>query len=212
MRSTMLLALALAFPLSACAPKLERNVPADRVYRLTPPTLEVAVALPVDLLVLDPVVAPGLATQRIATLWPGNRLDYYASARWSGPLGAVVQGATVEALSAAGALRHVQAEPGRFGATHLLGLELRRFEADYAGGAPPVARVAIAATVARYDRRLPLAAFTASAEVPAAEDTLGAVTTALDQAFHRALEDLLSRSQQALLDDLARQPPATAAR
>lgn len=210
MRMPVLLALVLLLP--ACAPKLERNVPEERVYRLTPPALEVSVAAPVNLLVLRPAVAPGLATQRIATLWPGNRLDYYANARWSGELGAVVQGATVEALSAAGALRHVEAEPGRFGASHVLGLELRRFEADYGRGTPPVARVVIAGTLGRHDRREPLASFTASAEAPAAADTLSAATAALDEAFGRALADLLASSQEALLADLAGQPAAPATR
>jgi cholesterol transport system auxiliary component len=204
--------LALVLLLPACAPKLERNVPEERVYRLTPPALELSVAAPVNLLVLRPAVAPGLATQRIATLWPGNRLDYYANARWSGELGAVVQGAAVEALSAAGALRHVEAEPGRFGASHVLGLELRRFEADYGRGTPPVARVVIAGTLGRQDRREPLAGWTASAEVPAAADTLSAATAALDEAFGRALAQLLARSQEALLADLARQPGPEAAR
>lgn len=206
------LVLASALLLSACAPSFERNVPEERIYRLSAPALEVAVAFPVDLLVLRPAVAPGLRTDRIATLWPGNRLDYLAGARWSGELGSVVQVATVETLAAAGALRHVEAEPGRFAATHVLALELRRFEADYVAGAPPLARVTMLATLGRQDSRQALGTWTASAEVPAASNTQGGVTAALDEAFGRALVELLRQSQQALQSDPAGQPQAPTAR
>jgi ABC-type uncharacterized transport system auxiliary subunit len=206
------LAVAAVLLLSACAPSFERNVPEERIYRLSAPALEVEVAFPVDLLVLRPAVAPGLRTDRIATLWPGNRIDYLAGARWSGELGAVVQGAAVEALASAGALRNVEAEPGRFGATHVLGLELRRFEADYVAGTPPVARVTMAATLGRQDGRQALGTWTASAEVPAARNTVSGVTAALDEAFGRALVELLRQTQQTLQSDPAGQPRAPAAR
>jgi cholesterol transport system auxiliary component len=198
--------------LAGCAPSFERSVPEERIYRLSAPALEVAVAFPVDLHVLRPAVAPGLRTDRIATLWPGNRLDYLAGARWSGELGAVVQVAAVEALAAAGALRHVEAEPGRFAATHVLALELRRFEADYVAGTPPVARVTMVATLGRQDSRQALGTWTAAAEVPAARNTVSGVTAALDEAFGRALVELLQQAQQALRSDPAGQPQAPAAR
>lgn len=192
--------------LAGCAPSFERNVPEERIYRLSAAAFGADVALPLDLLVLRPVAAPGLRTDRIATLWPGNRLDYLAGARWSGELGAVVQAATVESIARAGVLRGVEGEPGRFGATHVLGLELRRFEADYVAGAPPVARVTIAATVGPQASRRALGTFTASAEVAAAANTVSGVTAALDQAFGQALGELLQRSHAALAADLARQP------
>jgi cholesterol transport system auxiliary component len=207
-----ILVLAPLLLLAGCAPTLERNAPEPRIYRLAPPSLEAGAPLAADLLVLRPVVANGLRGERIASLWPGNRLDYFAGARWSGDLGDVVQTATVEALSAAGALRNVEAEPGRFGATHVLGLELRRFEADYVGGTPPLSRVTIVATVGRQDSRKALATWTASAEVPAAGNTITAVTAALDEAFGRVLAELLQHSQEALAADLAGQPGAPAAR
>ncbi|MCU0975186.1 MAG: ABC-type transport auxiliary lipoprotein family protein [Steroidobacteraceae bacterium] len=209
MRSLVLTA---ALLLSACAPSFERNVPEERIYRLSAPAMEVAVAFPVDLLVLRPAVAPGLRTDRIATLWPGNRLDYLAGVRWSGELGAVVQAAAVETLATAGALRNVEAEPARFGATHVLALELRRFEADYVAGVPPVARVTMAATLGRQDSRRTLGTWTASAEVPAAKNTVSGVTAALDEAFGRALVVLLRHSQEMLAADPAGRPEPPAAR
>lgn len=206
------LILAFLAPLSACVPSFERTVPAERIYRLSAPVLEAQTALPADLLVLRPSAAPGLKTERIATLWPGNRLDYLAGARWSGELGEAVQAAVVESLARAGALRRVEAEPGRFEATHMLALELRRFEADYTAGAPPVARVTLAATVGSPSSHRALGTWTASAEAAAAANTVSGVTAALDEAFGRALAELLQRAGGALAADLAGQPPDAVAR
>ena len=50
-------------------------------------------------------------------------------------------------LPGLGSLRSVQGEVGRFSATHTLAIEVRRFEADYTGGGPPVAQVELAATL-----------------------------------------------------------------
>lgn len=186
---------------TACAGGLQSNAPEPRVYRLVAPSLEPGSGLPVDLVVLRPSVHPGLGTERIATLWPGNRLDYFAGARWSSELGPVVQAAAVESLATGGRLRSVQGEPARFGATHVLGLEIRRFEADYTAGAPPLARVVMAATIARQAERRPLGKWTVGAEVPARANTLTEVTAALDRAFGKVMTDLMREAQSALAAD-----------
>lgn len=210
MRALILIPLLLVA--AGCAPKLERNGPEERVYRLAAPALEPGAALPARLAVLRPVVAPGLRTARIATVWPGNRLDYLAGAQWSGELGTVIQAAAVEALAASGRLAMVEAEPARFGTDYALGLEVRRFEADYAAATPPLARVTLAATIGRQTSRQALATWTASAEVAAGSNTLGGVTAALDQAFGRALADLLHRAHAVLAEDRAGQPQPPPAR
>ena len=94
MRPTILAAMAIL--LTACAGGLERNAPEPAVYRLTAPAVQGGAPIAADLQVLRPVVAPGLATDRIATAWPGNRIDYYAGARWSDELGTMAQGTLVE--------------------------------------------------------------------------------------------------------------------
>lgn len=200
--------------LAACVGGFERNVPEPRVYRLSAPAVEAGEMLPADLLVLRPVVAPGLRTERIISVWPGNRLDYYADARWSGELGAVIQGSLIEALRASGRLRTVEGDPAQFRASHVLGLEVRRFEAVYAGavGLAPQARVMLAVTVGRYGDRRALQSWTVSSETPAAANTLGAVTAALDDAFGKAVMEIMARGTQAIAADLAGQPAATGAR
>jgi ABC-type uncharacterized transport system auxiliary subunit len=204
MRSIVLTAAVLL--LAACAPKLERNAPEPAIYVLSAPAAETGPELAADLLVLRPVVPPVLRTERIATRWSGNRFDYYAGARWSGDAGPVIQAALVESIRGSGRVRAVEADPGSFRATHVLGLEVTRLEADYSAGGLPVARVAITATVARFRDRKALATWTASAEQPAAANTLSAVTAAIDDAFGRAGREVVTRAGDALAVDLAGQP------
>ena len=174
--------------LAGCGGVLERDAPEPAAYVLTPPRPEVATAifLPADLAVLTPRVAPELATERVATRWPGNRIDYYAGARWGGDAALVVQSALVGGLRGTGNLRSVEADPGRLRPTHVLAVELTRLEADYSAGGLPVARVEMTASLAGHAERRPLSSWTVRAEQPAAANTLTAVMAALDEAFQRA--------------------------
>ncbi len=197
---TALPVMAASLLLAACA-SFERNAPEPRVYRLPAVSAPAGRPADADLLVLEPAVAPGLDTARIASLWPGNRIDYYAGARWSGPLGSMVQGSLVQGIRGSGRLRTVEGDPGRFRTSHVLGVEIERFEADYGSGEPPVARVSMTATLARSGDRRALGTWSASADATASADTLSAVTAALGQAYGEAGAELLARALDALAAD-----------
>jgi len=204
MRSTLLAVMAIA--LTACFGGLERDTPEPAVYRLAVPEIPPGAPIAADLLVLQPALAPGLATNRIATVWPGNRIDYYAGAIWGDDLAPLVQATLVEAIRSAGRIKVVEADPGYFRATHVLGVEVARLEADYSAGGLPVARVTMSATVARSGDRKALATMTAAAETAAGANTLGAVIAALDDAFGKAASEIITRADDALVADLASQP------
>lgn len=189
-----------------CVGDMERNAPEPSVYVLTPPVAATGPALAANLLVLRPSAAPALRTDRIATRLAENRMDYYAGARWGGELGTVVQSALVESIRATGRFRTVEAEPGQFRATHLLGVEVSHLEADYSGGATPIARVTLTATVARFADRRTLASWTETVEEAAAANTLTAVTAALDRAFGSAAAGVVARTGETVAADLAGQP------
>ena len=189
-----------------CVGDLERNAPEPSVYLLTPPVVAAGPGLDASLLVLRPAAAPVLRTDRIATRLADNRMDYYAGARWGGELGTVVQSALVQSIRSTGRFRSVEAEPGQFRATHLLGIEISRLEADYAAGAVPVARVTLTATVARYRDRRTLASWTETVEEAAAANTLTAVTAALDRAFGSAAAGVVTRTGETVAADLTGQP------
>jgi ABC-type uncharacterized transport system auxiliary subunit len=204
MRPTLLAVVAMT--LTACVGGLERNTPEPAVYRLTVPDAGGGSPIAADLLVLRPVLAPGLATNRIATVWPGNRIDYYAGALWGDDLGPLVQGTLVEAVRTAGRVRVVEGDPGRFRATHVLGIEVARLEADYSAGGVPVARVTMTATVARNGDRKALMTTTAAAEAVARANTMTGVMAALDDAFGKAASEIVTRTDDSLAADLAGQP------
>jgi cholesterol transport system auxiliary component len=114
----------------------------------------------------------------------------------------LVESALIEALQNSGRLRSVQGDFGRFRSTHSIALEVRRFEADYTGGTPPVAQVALAVTVGRHSDRQVLAAFSVVAEERAGENRVSAVVAALDAAFGKAAAEVAANSLDVIARDL----------
>ncbi|MGH8131376.1 MAG: ABC-type transport auxiliary lipoprotein family protein [Steroidobacteraceae bacterium] len=195
--------------LAGCLGGLKNDVPAPVIYRISAPEIAAAgETLAADLLVTVESTAPGLDGTGIAGRWPGLRVDYLAGARWPVRTPALVESALIEALQDTGRLRSVQGKFGRFGTTHTLALEVRRFEADYTAGELPVAQVALAVTLGRLADRQVLASFTVEAEEPASANRVSAVVAAIDAAFGRAAGELAARSLEAIAADLAQQPRA----
>ncbi len=195
--------LAACLLIGACFGGLKNEVPAPLNYRISAPKLAAGETLAADLLVEIAATAPGLEGTGIAGRWAGSRIDYLAGARWPVRTPHLIKSALIEALQDSGRLRSVQGDFGRFRTTHSLTLEVRRFEADYTGGEPPVAQVALAVTVGRQSDRSVLAAFTVSAEERASENRVSAVVAALDAAFGRASTEIAGRSFEAIATDLA---------
>lgn len=203
-----LAALAACLGIAGCAGALKSAEPAPLVYRVFAPELPGGDAFAADLLVAMSTTAPGLDSRHIATRWPDRRFDFYAGARWAAPLPAMVQLAVIESLQGARRLRSVQGDSASFRATHVLALEIRRFEADYTAGATPVARVELAATLGRQSDRRVLASWSVATRESAAANRLTEVVAALDAAFGQAVTETAARCFDAIGEDLARQPEA----
>jgi ABC-type uncharacterized transport system auxiliary subunit len=157
-----------------------------------------AVAIPADLTVLTPRVRTGLDNDRIAALYPDRRLDYFAAARWSGPLDEVVQDLALQAFH--GRFRNVGTDTSAFRGGYWLELEVVDFQAEYTGSAAaaPTAHVHLHARVGNgIDRRV-LGEFDADARQAAAENHLAAVIAAYEAAAQRALDEIVEQSTQAL--------------
>ncbi len=190
--------------LAACFGGLRNEAAAPVAYRISAPRLAAGQPVAADLLVTVEATAPGLDGAGIAGRWPGSRMDYLAGARWPVRTPTLVESALIEALQDSGRLRSVQGDFSRFRSTHSIALEIRRFEADYTGGTPPVAQVALAVTVGRHSDRQVLAAFSVAAEERAAANRVSAVVTALDAAFARAAAEVAANSLEVISRDLAR--------
>ena len=157
-----------------------------------------AVAIPADLTVLTPRVRTGLDNDRIAALYPDRRLDYFAAARWSGPLDEVVQDLALQAFH--GRFRNVGTDTSAFRGGYWLELEVVDFQAEYTGSpaAAPTVHVHLHARVGNgMDRRV-LGEFDADARQAAAENRLAAVVAAYEAAAQRALDEIVEQSTQTL--------------
>jgi ABC-type uncharacterized transport system auxiliary subunit len=155
--------------------------------------------IPVDLAILKPRLRPGLETDRIATLYPDRHLDYYADARWSGPLSEVLQDFAVQEFRSHANLRSVSGDASVFGSAYWLEIEVTDFQAEYisAAGAPTV-RVHFLARLGRSGDRSVLGQFTASARQPAAENRLTAIVDAYAHAADAALAEIVTQAADIL--------------
>jgi cholesterol transport system auxiliary component len=206
-----LLAAALAAALAACTGsffKSSQPPPSTYLLSVTPQAAPAGGAMPVDLTVLLPRVRTGLDTDRIAALYPDGKLDYFAGARWSGPLDEVVQDLVLQAFRSR--FRNVGTDTSAFNAGYWLEIEVVDFEAEYVssrpGGAPSV-HVQLLARVGNAGDRRMLGNFEADARQPAADNRLSAVVAAYDGAANRALAEIVAQTTKTLAD-LPRTPRA----
>jgi ABC-type uncharacterized transport system auxiliary subunit len=151
--------------------------------------------IPVDLAVLKPRLRPGLETDRIAILYPDRHLDYYADARWSGPLGEVLQDLTVQAFHSHAHMRAVSGDASVFASAYWLEFEVTDFQAEYgAGSTAPTVRVHFLARLGRSGDRIILGQFEASAQQSATENRLTAIVEAYAHAADAALADIVTQT------------------
>jgi cholesterol transport system auxiliary component len=137
-------------------------------------------------------------------LYPDRRLDYYAAARWGSTSGQVMQSLLVASLQNSRAFRSVTAAPAGTAATHVIDIDLRDFQAEYAGeNSLPTVRVSIVANVLRVSDRRLLAVVPAAATVAAGENRLTAVVLAFETAAQQVAAVLGRETAAALAADRA---------
>jgi cholesterol transport system auxiliary component len=159
-----------------------------------------AAAIPVDLAILKPRMRTGLATDRIAVLYPDRRLDYFADARWSGPAGDVLQDLAVQVfLHSRAHLRTVSGDASVFASAYWLEIEVIDFQAEYtSASAAPTAHVHFLARIGESGDRHILGRFETEARQPAAENRLTAIVDAYARAADAALAEIAVQADGAL--------------
>ena len=179
---------------------LESDREPAEIYRLQAPTIETraAAAVPVSVLVPRLRTSQSLNTERIATLRPGHRFDYFEGVRWSESAPLMLQQLVVETLSRDGRFALVATSPARIPAEYTLDLELRRFEAVYSSAeAAPTVVVQLQAALVSNRKATTVASFQVEAAVPAAEARRAAVIDAFDRATAEVLGTLATRLREA---------------
>jgi cholesterol transport system auxiliary component len=152
-----------------------------------------------DLAVLRPRVRAGLNTDRIAALYPDRRLEYFADARWSGPLDEVIQQLAVQQFHATANLRNISADASVFASDYWLEIEVTEFQAEYsAAAAPPSVHVHFLARVGTSADRHILGVFEANAADAASDNRMSAIIDAYNRAADQALAEIISGTMQTL--------------
>src|ERR1700722_7902197 len=158
-----------------------------------------AAEIPVDLAVLKPKARAGLESDRIAVLYPDRRLDYFADARWSGPLGEVLQDLAVEKFHSPVHLRTVSGDASVFASAYWLEIEITDFQAEYtSAAAAPTVRVSLRARLGRSADRHLVGQFVATAQKPAAENRLGSIVDAFANAADASLTEIAAQAGEEL--------------
>jgi len=157
-----------------------------------------AATIPVDLTVLKPRLRPGLESDRIAVLYPDRHLDYFAGARWSGPLGEVLQDLAVQEFRDHANLRSVRGDASVFISAYWLEIEVADFQAEYSSAATPTVHVHFLARVGSSGNRRILGEFEANAQQPAAENRLSAIVDAYAHAADAAWGEIVAHADETL--------------
>ena len=155
--------------------------------------------VPVDLAVLKPKARAGLESDRIAVLYPDRRLEYFADARWSGPLSEVLQDLAVQEFHSHANLRTVSGDGSVFASAYWLEIEVTDFQAEYASAASaPTVHVQFLARLGSSGDRHILGQFAASARQPAAENRLSSIVDAFAHAADASLAEIVAHVEEML--------------
>jgi ABC-type uncharacterized transport system auxiliary subunit len=155
--------------------------------------------IPIDLAVLKPKMRFGLETDRIAVLYPDRRLDYLADARWSGPLGEVLQDLAVQEFHSRAHLRTVSGDASVFASAYWLEIAVTDFQAEYTSASTaPTVRVHFLARIGGSGDRRILGQFEGNARQPAAENRLTAIVDAYAHAADAALAEIVAHAGETL--------------
>ena len=186
--------------IAACTGSLFQSKTAPpALYMLSEPPADVPGAeIPVELAILRPKLRTGLETDRIAVLYADRRLDYFAGARWSGPLGDVLQDLAVQAFRSHVHLRNVGADASVFASPYWLEIEVTDFQAEYTAAAAPTVHVHFVARLGTSGDRHILGQFEANVRRPAAQNRLTAIVDAYAYAAEAALAEIVTHAGETL--------------
>jgi cholesterol transport system auxiliary component len=204
-----------AAALGGCTGLFHSNARPEQVYYLRAPSAAgtegssagggsngAALVPPASLRVTHPLASPGLDTQRIMLVQNDHRMNFYAGSRWPSAVPDVIESLLAQTLRASGAWASVEDTASPFPSDYLLQTAVRRFEADYTGGAAaPVIYVVIDCLIGRGEGREVIATFSVSGSATASANRLSEVVAAFEQASGAALNSLASQAAQAVRDD-----------
>jgi ABC-type uncharacterized transport system auxiliary subunit len=191
--------------LAGCGSLFRSHAPATTTYELSVAPRPAGAPIAADLAVLGPRVRNGLDNDRIAALYPDRRLDYFAAARWSGPLDEMLLDLTLQAFRGTAALRNVDTDASAFASGYWLELDVVDFQAEYtatATGEAPTVHVHLVGRIGSAGDRHLLGQVDAETRQRAASNRLTAVVEAYNQSADQALAKVVAETTETLRRDL----------
>ncbi|MET0279695.1 MAG: ABC-type transport auxiliary lipoprotein family protein [Steroidobacteraceae bacterium] len=195
MRIGVMVSVLAATLLAGCS-LLKRGEEPDRVYILrAEPGSQGAPAVPGVLLLLRPVIQPGLDNDRIALLRGDNELNHFAGSRWSEPLPRVLSAFAVESLAGGGGFTTVvAADRVVVNSDFELLLTVRHFEAQYSSGEAPVIQVTFDCVVTAGAPRKVIGRCDSAVTEPVASNRMGEIVPALERATRKAIAEVRTKA------------------
>jgi cholesterol transport system auxiliary component len=190
---------AAALALAGCTNILPKPAAPPALYRLTAATgFPAAAAAPIQLQIAAPTAEAALDTTRIALSRSATTLDYFADAAWTDRLPVVLQARLLDSFDNA---HRLVALAGASSAAHgdaILTIELRHFEAQYAGAGPPRWRIELTADIIGTADRKVIATRTFTGEAAAPQNDMTAIVDAADQAWRGVAAEIVDWAADAL--------------
>ena len=192
--------------LAGCSSLLHSDAPPVQVYTLratsasSNSSADPPAAAAASLRVAHPIAGPGLGTSQIVLQQPDHRLNVYAASAWAADAPTLLESLAVETLRESGHWRSVEDAESPFPSDYLLQISIRRFDADYSGGADasPTVRVTLDCMLGKEDGRNIIATFVASGSAVASANRLGDVVAAFQQATNAAMASLSQQASAAM--------------
>lgn len=136
-----------------------------------------------QLALASPAAARFVDSHRIAVRPTPGELQVYKGARWFKPPSAQLEDTVLHALEDSGRIGAVARQESGIAADYKLAMDLRRFEADYAGNATPTATIVVNAKLLHSIDQEVIAARTFRQAVPVGGTDTGLVAQAFGQAL-----------------------------
>ncbi|MDJ0950453.1 MAG: ABC-type transport auxiliary lipoprotein family protein [Alphaproteobacteria bacterium] len=150
-----------------------------------------------QLVVETPVAAAALNTPRIALKRGPAKVDYYDRAAWTDVAPQLVQTLIIESFENTKKIVSVGREDANLRSDYLLKPELREFQAEYKGGAAPVANVHINVKLVKMPQRTIIAGANFQYKAQASADSMNAIVEAFDDALGKVLKKVVEWAMRA---------------
>jgi cholesterol transport system auxiliary component len=197
-----------AAALTGCSGLFHSDARPEQVYylRAIPGPQGIAPIAPIatSLRLSRPSAGPGLEGTQIKLVETDRRMSFYQEARWPASPANLVEMLAIEKFRGSGVWQAVADSASPFPSDYVLLVNVRRFEADYTGGAVgPEIRVVLDCIVGKREGREVVKSFLAESSVPAAANRLSAVVAAFETATNAALDSMQTQTLDAVRPALA---------